>query len=268
MQLVLLYGKKYTEIKIFSKRYHMNEKKFPEITSMSLRILAMILMLCDHLWATVIPGNDWLTCIGRVTFPVFAFLIVEGYVHTKNLKKYVMRLLVCAVLSEVPFDLVMGGRVFYPFHQNVLWTFLIAIGLIRLNELVKERGPVLRGATAVGTVALGYLLGLLTMADYYHAGVLTVLAFYFFHGRKWWCYAGQLLCLAYINLELVGGRGYEISLFGQPVFLAQQGFALLALLPIWLYRGRQGPHSKPLQFLYYSFYPIHLLILGLICVTG
>ena len=84
-------------------------------------------MLCDHLWATVIPGSNWLTCIGRIAFPIFAFLIVEGYTHTRNLKKYVMRLLLCAALSEVPFDLVMGGRAFYPFHQNVLWTFLIAL---------------------------------------------------------------------------------------------------------------------------------------------
>lgn len=244
----------------------MKEGRLPETTSMSLHILAMFFMLCDHLWATVIPGSNWLTCIGRIAFPIFAFLIVEGYTHTRNLKKYVMRLLLCAALSEIPFDLVMGGRAFYPFHQNVLWTFLIALGLIRLNELVKERGMILRGAMAAGTVVLGYVLGLLTMVDYYHAGVLTVLTFYFFHGRKWWCYTGQFLCLAYINLELLGGRGYEISLFGQPVFLAQQGFALFALLPIWLYRGRQGPHSKPLRFFFYSFYPLHLLILGLICV--
>ena len=59
-----------------------------EITSMWLHILAMAFMLCDHLWGTVIPGNEWLTCIGRISFPIFAFMIVEGYFHTKNIKKY------------------------------------------------------------------------------------------------------------------------------------------------------------------------------------
>lgn len=242
----------------------MREKSRFEITSATLHILAMVMMLCDHLWATVIPGNDWLTCVGRLAFPVFAFLIVEGCHYTRDLKKYALRLFVFALLSEVPFDLMVGGRVFYPFHQNVLWTFLLALGLVHLNERVKNRGILLRGLTALGTVALGCLLGLITMVDYYHAGVLTVLAFYFFRGESWWHRLLQLIALTYINLELLGGLGYEVQLFGNTVFLAQQGFALLALIPIWLYRGRQGHHSKAFRYLCYSFYPLHLLILALL----
>ena len=105
----------------------MNTKKdfVLETTSMSLHIMAMIFMLCDHLWATVIPGNEWLTCIGRIAYPLFAFMIVEGYFHTHNLKRYVGRLFLFALLSEIPFNLVMGSRYFYPLHQNVLFTFLM-----------------------------------------------------------------------------------------------------------------------------------------------
>ena len=101
--------------------------------------MAMIFMLCDHLWATIIPGNDWLTNIGRLTFPIFAFLTVEGYFHTKDLKKYVKRLLIFALISEIPFNFIMGSSWFYPLHQNVLWTFLLAIWLIHLNEKVKSK---------------------------------------------------------------------------------------------------------------------------------
>lgn len=237
-------------------------RKF-EITSMALHIMAMLFMLCDHLWGTVVPGNDWLTCIGRLSFPIFAFMIVEGYFRTKNLKKYVCRLLLFAVLSEIPFNLAMGSSWFYPIHQNVLWCFLIAIGLIHWNEKVKEKNKLWkRIAVGIITVILGYFLGLVTMTDFYQASVLTVLVFYFFRERKWWGYVGQLLCLWYINVEMLGGFGYEITLGGETFFLARQGFALLALIPIWLYHGKQGYHSKALQYVYYAFYPVHLLILG------
>ena len=241
-----------------------NTKKF-ETTSFSLHLMAMLFMLCDHLWGTIVPGNDWLTCIGRVCFPIYAFLLVEGYFHTSNLKKYVKRLLLFAVISEIPFNLAMASSVIYPFHQNVLWSFLIALGLIHCNEKAKSTGKLwLRIIVAVFTILAGYLLGLITMVDYYHAGILMVLTFYFFHHRNWWDYVGQLLCLGYINLELLGGFGYEVVLFGETVFLTRQGLALLALIPIWLYKGKQGYHIKWWKYFCYAFYPVHLLILGLL----
>jgi hypothetical protein len=241
-----------------------NTKKF-ETTSFSLHLMAMLFMLCDHLWGTIVPGNDWLTCIGRVCFPIYAFLLVEGYFHTSNLKKYVKRLLLFAVISEIPFNLAMASSVIYPFHQNVLWSFLIALGLIHCNEKAKSTGKLwLRIIVAVFTILAGYLLGLITMVDYYHAGILMVLTFYFFHHRNWWDYVGQLICLGYINLELLGGFGYEVVIFGETVFLTRQGLALLALIPIWLYKGKQGYHSKWWKYFCYAFYPVHLLILGLL----
>lgn len=240
-----------------------NNRKY-EITSLSLHIMAMAFMLCDHLWGTIVPGHDWLTCIGRIAFPIYAFLLVEGYFHTKNLKKYVSRLLIFAILSEIPFNLAMGSRVFYPIHQNVLWSFLIALWLIHLNEKARKSGRIWKRILTGGlTVVLGYVLGLVTMVDFYHAGILMVLVFYFFRGRKWWNLLGQIVFLWHINTELLGGFGYEFQLFGQTHFFLRQGFAMLALIPIWLYRGKQGYHNKFIQYGCYAFYPLHLLILGL-----
>ena len=243
----------------------MKNKLRIEISSMSLHIMAMVFMLCDHLWGTIVPGNDWLTCIGRISFPIFAFMIVEGYFHTRNLKKYAGRLLLFAVLSEIPFNLAMGSSLFYPIHQNVLWSFLISLGLIHWNEKAKATQKLwLQALIGCTTVLLGYLIGLLTMVDFYHAGILTILVFYFFRQRKWWSYIGQLLCLWYINMEMLGGFSYELHFFGNTYFFVRQGFALFALIPIWLYQGKQGYYSKMLQYVYYSFYPLHLLLLGLI----
>ena len=240
------------------------EKRF-EITSASLHIMAMAFMLCDHLWGTIVPGNDWLTCIGRISFPIFAFMIVEGYFHTSNLKKYAGRLFVFALISEIPFNLALGSRIFYPIHQNVLWSFLISLGLIHWNEKAKKSGKLWK-SLVVGTasVILGYLGGILTMVDFYHAGVLTVLAFYFFRGRKWYNYLGQFVTLWYINIEMLGGYSYMIDIMGKTYFLVRQSFAMLALVPIWLYSGRRGYHSKAFQYFCYWFYPVHLLVLGLL----
>ena len=243
----------------------LEKKNKIQTTSFSLHVMAMAFMLCDHLWATFMTNQEWMTCVGRVAYPIFAFMIVEGYFHTRNLKAYVKRLFLFALLSEIPFNLVMGSRLFFPIHQNVLFTFLIGIFLIWLNERARKKGKLwINILTGVGTVVLGTVLGIVTFVDFYNGGVLMILVFYFFRGRKWWCYAGQLAAMYYINWELLSGFSYELELFGEPFFFVRQGFALLALIPIWLYQGEQGYHSKGFKYFCYSFYPVHLLVLGIL----
>jgi hypothetical protein len=193
--------------------------------------------------------------------------IVVGYLSNKlhymggDFDRKLTRLLLDVF---IPFNLVAGGRVFYPIHQNTLWTFLIALLMIHWNEQVKGQAEWKRLLVALASLVLGGFAGLITMVDYYHAGVLTVLVFYFFRGRRWWCYVGQALCLWYINAEMLGGFGYELSLFGQSFFLARQSLALLSLPLIWLYRGNRGHHSRVFQYACYAFYPAHLLVLGVL----
>lgn len=235
------------------------------ISSASLHILAMALMLCDHLWAMLLPAQEWLTCIGRIAFPVFAFMIVEGYLHTHDLRRYLLRMLVWALLSEVPFDLMYGGSIFYPYHQNVLWTFLLGLLLIRMIDQGRGRlRPVFSVLLSAGIVILGFVLGYVTMIDYYGVGVLTVLTFYFFRNRNWRNRICQFLCLYILNVKVLGGYYYEIRIFGFEAEIIQQGFALLSLIPIWLYQGRQGIHSKAFQYFCYAFYPAHMLALFII----
>lgn len=233
-----------------------------ELTAAVLHIIAMTLMLMDHLWATLLPAREWLTCAGRVAFPIFAFMAVEGYFHTRSFKKYILRMLLFAVLSEIPFDLMYGGTWFYPVHQNVLWTFLLGLLGVWLMEQVRKKGKTwMYLLVCVLVVPAGLVLGTLCMVDYYGVGVLTVFVFYFLHGRKWWCFLGQLAALYWLNVELLGGLMYPVQFFGMEFELCQQGLALLALIPIWLYHGRQGYHSKPFQYLCYAFYPVHMLLL-------
>ena len=118
---------------------HSSQSGTFDISAAMLHIIAMTFMLMDHLWATLLPAQDWLTCVGRLAFPIFAFMAVEGYFRTHSFKKYILRLLLFAVLSEIPFDLMYGGTWFYPFHQNVIWTLLIGLSGIHLMEKTRKK---------------------------------------------------------------------------------------------------------------------------------
>lgn len=233
------------------------------LNSFHLKLLAMFFMLCSHLWSTIIAGNNWLDAIGRIAFPIFAFQIAEGFFHTKSFKQYLKRMFLFALISELPFNLMAGGGWIYPFHQNVMFTFCIALVLMKWIEDGKQKSKfsfVLRSIVAgVG----GFLLGFLTMVDYFGYGILMVLTFYFFHNKKFGWIA-ELICLSYINFEMMGGLVYLIPLFGKVIEFPQQGLAVLALIPIWLYNGERGPNNKYVKYGCYAFYPVHMTILAIL----
>lgn len=240
------------------------EKKFRiEMTSFSLHMMAMIFMLFDHMWITVIYGNDWMNYLGRLAFPIFAFMIVEGYMYTSNLRKYVGRMFLFALISEIPFNLVVGGGFIYPFHQNVLWTFLLGMLCISIIERSKKtQNLCLQIIISIFVIAGAYIIGILSMVDYHAAGILTVLVFFFFRGHTWYHRLGQLIGLYYINFEMLGGMYDVFEILGRTVEFPRQGFAIFALIPIWLYTGKRGMHHKWIQYFNYAFYPLHLLILS------
>jgi len=244
------------------------EKRFKiELSSFALHILAMALMLCDHIWGTLVTdGHQWLTAVGRLTFPIYAFLIAEGYFRTRSVKKYAKRLLIFALISEIPFNLMTGGAVFNITHQNVLFTLLLGLLLIHLNEKGKEKKLWARILIGVGTTALGLMAGYILMLDYYGVGVVTVLVFYFLRKRAWWSCILQVALLWFLNTQMLGGLGTNVTLFGHEFFIVYQGLALFSLIPIWMYRGKKGHSSKAFKYFCYAFYPAHMLVLYLINV--
>ena len=169
------------------------------------------------------------------------------------------------MITEVPFDLFYGGTAFYPFHQNVLWTFLIALlAIILIEKARKLKKRFLGWVLAAVIVLVSYAVGTLAMVDYYGAGVLTVLVFYFFRERKWQNFAAQFVCLAVINVGMLKGMYYTFTVAGHEFELAQQSLALLALIPIWLYKGERGYYSRWFKWFCYGFYPAHLIILYIV----
>lgn len=239
------------------------------LTAFGLHLLANLFMLCDHLRGTSMIDAEWLGWIGRIAFPLFAFLLTEGFVHTRSRRRYCLRLLGAALLSEIPFDLMMTDVVFNPLCQNVVWSFLLGMGLLSLFARIGAlHRPLVRLLLSATVLLCFYLLGFLLFVDYYGYGMLMIALFYFTRidrsaqPRLGICLrmAVQLLVMYWINCEMIQGLMWEVTLFGLPVNVYKQGFALLALPFVWLYGGRQGQHSPVLRRAFYLIYPTHLLL--------
>lgn len=228
-----------------------------------LKIIAMLLMLSDHIWATIIPGNQWMTYIGRMAFPIFAFMIVEGFTYTSDYKKYAQRLLIFALISEIPFNLFYASSMVYPFHQNVLFTLLLGLVAIRAIDSAWRDPSMVGIARAVGITILTVLGGTLGMTDYGGMGVLTVIMFYI-TGKLPYVWVWRLVGMYLLNIHFFVGEFIPLEKMGRTYEFTTQGFAVLALIPLVLYNGRKGTSSKVFQYSMYIFYPAHMLILYMI----
>ena len=231
------------------------------LSAAHLRRIALGLMLLDHVWALFMPGGyQWMTYLGRMAFPIFAFQIAEGYVHTSNFRRYALRLLLFGLASEIPFNLMYASSALYPFHQNVMFTLLLGLLAVRALDRAREAGGV-RGWTAgLLKVTACCLAALVGMTDYKVTGVLTVVAFYLFRQVPF-ARAGQLVSLALLHEVFFQGEYVTLTLLGHGFDFQTQGFALLALVPIWLYNGKRGGGGRTLQYGSYAFYPLHMLAL-------
>ena len=236
---------------------------FGGLTSNMLRTVAIVFMLSDHIWATTMSFGNWMTYIGRMAFPIFAFQIAEGFVHTKNLKKYILRLLGFAVITEIPFNLFYSSRRFNPYHQNVLFTLLLGLLAIKVIDGARKNKAAKNIALSALWLLLILLASVIGFVDYGYLGVLTVVMFYLFRDFPfaWLC---QLVGMFLINVTFSEGLVFSVELFEKIFEVPSQGFAVFALIPIWLYGNRKGKSSKILQYGFYAFYPPHMLVLYLI----
>ena len=239
-----------------------------------LKFLAMVTMLADHIGAVFFSQCLPLRLIGRLSFPLFCFSIAEGLSHTRDRVKYLRRLTVFALLSEVPFDLAFEGTLWNIGYQNVLFTFAAAVLGILLYEQPQlisswvrktEKSTdthAYRGAdevvrTFAPVMAVGLAYGLRT--DYDAFGVLLVYLFYFTRRRKTWQRAA-IGAAAMSVYGLICGLGEPRHLL---FYLQMWGCAAASMLPVMLYNQKRGPRMK---WMFYVFYPFHLLIIGLISI--
>lgn len=241
-----------------SEEYCMSLRPF--FTSAQLKILALSAMLLDHIGVVLFPEQLWMRCAGRIAFPLFAFELVQGYIHTRDLRRYALRLLLLAAVSEIPFNLAIGASFFYPWRQNTVWTLLCGlVACFCADALAGENKLSLRLAYLLGLIA-ALLLSELMMTDYGTGGVMFILLFLLTKNGGAVGAVAQLVGMLALCLLLLGGRTIVVGAFELEV----EYFALLSLPFIWLYNGRRGAHGRALQYAAYAFYPAHLLILWII----
>ncbi len=230
------------------------------LSSNTLKSIAMVTMFMDHLGKTL-TTQYWMTYIGRLAFPLFAFLIAEGYDHTKDFRKYLKRMFIYALISEIPYNLLFGG-IIYPSGQNVLFTFVIALLVIRLIDLSRQTKWWLGMIAGIGVIPVGFLTATILGTDYYGFGVLTVVCFWIFGKVRTVGWALQLFSITYINWKLIAGDCFTVMLGNYELWIPYQCIAILAMIPILLYNGKLGGGGKKFQTFAYVFYPAHMAVLG------
>jgi len=223
------------------------EKKAWGVSGGTLKIIALVTMIIDH--ATAVFVNYYSQkelynigrCIGRLSFPIYCFLLVEGFYHTRSVRKYGMRLLFFAILSEVPFDLAFSGTINWA-HQNVFFTLFLGLVLIWVTDMALKKNQ----NREIGTVMvcilllLLYFVSTLVQADYGFYGVIMIYFFYLFHERK----KAVIISNAAINgIMAMGGNRQIYGVFASVFFT--------------LYNGKKG---VSLKYFFYAIYPIHLLL--------
>lgn len=271
------------------------QEKNSGLTGYHLKMIALITMLIDHIAAVLIwriyVGSFHITAsmqmsdfigdklivwvaehqelvyaiyenmrlIGRMAFPIYCFLLVEGFLYTRSVKKYALRLLLFAFLSEIPFDLALTGSWWSMDYSNVFFTLVIGLVLIwavsyieKFYEFWQEKqwdnflGTLVVAMMGIVAVAVfGGFADMILKTDYGFAGIIAILILYLFRRTR----------------EL----GFTLTVLALSVFSSStEILALLMLVPMMKYDGSRG---KNIKYVFYAFYPVHLLILALVCMV-
>lgn len=229
------------------------------VSAFTLKVIATLIMLIDHIAVVLVrtlPLYRIMRGIGRLSFPIYAFLIVEGFFHTSNRKKYAARLAVFAFISEIPYDVAFHKEFIYMGSQNIFLTLLLGLlaiwglhsaeaGQIKYpKNLLDKFGYLnLQSMSRIFIMLGSCWVGELISCSYSYAGIFLIICFYVFHKNHVW----KAVTNAFFNIGMFGGM---------------QNFGTLSAIPIALYNGKSG--NKKYKWFFYVFYPAHLFVLSIV----
>lgn len=220
-----------------------------------IKIIAAASMLIDHLGVFLFPQYIVFRVVGRLAFPLFAWGIANGAHHTKNIKNYLLRLFVFALISQIPYQLLLHSYGVRGIELNILFTFSLSLSFLVLIKNLKYTFQKI--LLTISVLILTYLLKL----DYQYLGIIGVWLFYYFYNNKRkTIFLFSLLTLIFsfapliLDKKLHGQLGISYMNIIQPI-------SLISLMVIAMYNGKTG---KNMKYFFYLFYPVHLMLLYLV----
>lgn len=235
-----------------------NNRKLDKLRTFSgaqLKYIAFLSMLADHVnKALIYPFlsgegilqriSDAFDILGRIAFPLFAFFLVEGFFKTGNRKKYLASLLIFGIISEIPFDMALSGVFFEPNSNNIMFTLALMLITIWIIDILKEKmqnmSKYIWYPVSFVIVGIMCIISMVTGLDYeYHAIMIGYLFYIFYNKRVFAIFLGYLA-------------------------IFKEVWSLLGFSLILTYNGKRGKQNKLFN---YCFYPVHLLILGILRIV-
>lgn len=217
-----------------------------ELSGSALKVIAMISMVIDHVALYLMDDStvlyETMRCIGRIAFPVFAFLIAVGFIHTRSRYRYFFTLLGFAVISEMPWYLLNGTDG----THNVMFTLALGVATLMVLENLLQRSLVLGFLWTLGMAGLAFWLGV----DYEWGGILVIVIFYLFnvYGHSFQYSRGMQFFCTFVLMIHYGIIG-----------------AVMACMVLYLYNGTRGfVQGSIAKYGFYAFYPVHLVAIFII----
>lgn len=237
------------------------------LTASQIKLYACFIMLIDHVGNFILKpfleanmgnlgydairglniGYNVCRSIGRMAFPIFCFFLIEGFFHTRSRVKYLCRLLIFALISEIPFNLANTGSVFSLKYQNVLFTLAIGLTVLIFIDMIRNASlnQYVEALLIMLLTASGAYLAHVCKTDYEFKGVLVIVALYFIY---------PLYQTFRFSFVLSGGLLFSWEWFNNVTRFP----ASLSLIPIYFYNGERG---RGIKYFFYFFYPLHLLLI-------
>ena len=226
------------------------------MSSFLLMSIACFTMLLCHIPFVYPQYSVPLIYIGKISFPLYAFLISEGYVHTRNFSKYLTRLIVFGVISQIPAYLLFVGKSFNGLYLNIFFTLALGLLGIRIYDKIKSK------YISIPLIILLAVIAELLKFDYGAFGVLMIVCFYVFKRNKLNMVLSQMFLMFILYMKKMSY--YTFSLFNLQYILFQLLFSVITLAIILTYNGKKGKSSGKIKLMFYFFYPVHLIILDLL----